>query len=58
MTDFNFNKICPYDMHYEIYSFLSFSDKQKIKYSNKIFYELWKKDSKAIKVIKKYLKKY
>jgi len=58
MTDFNFNDICPYDMHYVIYSFLDFNDKQKIKYSNKIFYELWKKDLKAIKIIKKYLKKY
>jgi ribosomal protein L31E len=58
MTDFNFDIMCPYDMHYEIYSFLDLKNKSNIKYLNKTFYELWKKNLKAVKIIKKYLKKY
>lgn len=53
MTIFNIEDIC-----FTIYSFFNFNDKQNIKFLNKTFYELWKKDLQIMKIIEKYVKKY
>lgn len=53
-----YNGKLPSDMHYVIFKNLTFDEKNKIKFLNKDFYELWHRDVRNSKIINKFFKKY